>query len=39
VYHSETAPLLEYYAEQVTTIDAVGEIEEINARALAALGR
>lgn len=39
VYHTETAPLLEYYGEQVTTIDAVGEIEEINARALAALGR
>lgn len=39
VYHSETAPLLEYYADQVTTIDAVGEVEEINGRALAALGR
>lgn len=39
VYHSETAPLLEYYADQVTTIDAVGEVDEINGRALAALGR
>ncbi|HIW68484.1 adenylate kinase [Dietzia aerolata] len=39
VYQSETAPLLEYYAEQVSTIDAVGEVEEINARALSALGR
>jgi len=39
VYRSETAPLLEYYAGQLTTIDAVGEIEEINARALAALNR
>lgn len=39
VYHSETAPLLEYYGSEVTTIDAVGEVEEINARALSALGR
>lgn len=39
VYRSETAPLLEYYAGQLTTIDAVGEIEEINARALNSLDR
>lgn len=39
VYRSETAPLLEYYAGEVKSIDAVGEVEEINARALAALGR
>lgn len=39
VYRSETAPLLEYYAAEVSTIDAVGEVEEINARALSALGR
>ncbi|HMT48967.1 adenylate kinase [Dietzia sp. UBA5065] len=39
VYRSETAPLLEYYGGTVTTIDAVGEVDEINARALAALGR
>jgi adenylate kinase len=39
VYRSETAPLLEYYAGEVKTIDAVGEVDEINARALAALGR
>ena len=38
VYRSETEPLLEYYGSQVSTIDAVGEIDEINARALAALG-
>ncbi|MDX2358112.1 adenylate kinase [Dietzia sp. PP-33] len=37
VYHSETAPLLEYYGAAVTTVDAVGEIDEINARALSAL--
>ena len=39
VYRSETAPLLEYYAEQVKTIDAVGEVDEINNRATAAVGR
>ena len=39
VYRSETAPLLEYYAGEVKSIDAVGDVEEINARALAALGR
>ncbi|HJC60361.1 MAG TPA: adenylate kinase [Candidatus Dietzia intestinigallinarum] len=39
VYNSETAPLLEYYASELTTIDAVGEVDEINARALSALGR
>lgn len=39
VYRSETAPLLEYYAGQLKTIDAVGEVEEINARALATLDR
>lgn len=39
VYRSETAPLLEYYAEQVKTIDAVGEVDEINDRAMAAVGR
>ena len=39
VYNSETAPLLEYYASELSTIDAVGEVDEINARALSALGR
>ncbi|AVZ40046.1 MULTISPECIES: adenylate kinase [unclassified Dietzia] len=39
VYRSETAPLLEYYGADVTTVDAVGEVDEINARALAALDR
>lgn len=39
VYKSETAPLLEYYGSDVTTIDAVGEVDEINARALSALDR
>ena len=39
VYNSETAPLLEYFASELSTIDAVGEVDEINARALSALGR
>jgi adenylate kinase len=37
VYRNETAPLLNYYAEKVISIDAVGEIDEISERALAAL--
>ncbi|MBB5954866.1 adenylate kinase [Saccharothrix tamanrassetensis] len=37
VYRSETAPLLDYYAEIVKTIDAVGDVDEISERALRAL--
>lgn len=39
VYREETAPLLDYYTDALVTIDAVGEVEDINARALAALGK
>lgn len=39
VYREETAPLLDYYADALVTVDAVGEVDEINARALAALGK
>lgn len=39
VYREETAPLLDYYAGQTVTVDAVGAVEEVNARALAALGK
>ncbi|NKR48449.1 adenylate kinase [Rhodococcus hoagii] len=39
VYREETAPLLDYYAGQIVTVDAVGAVEEVNARALAALGK
>ncbi|MFD4183066.1 adenylate kinase [Rhodococcus sp. NPDC058514] len=39
VYREETAPLLDYYAGQTVTVDAVGEVDEVNARALAALGK
>ncbi|MBD0024441.1 adenylate kinase [Gordonia pseudamarae] len=37
VYATETAPLLEYYAGQVTTIDAVGDVQEVHQRVLAVL--
>jgi len=37
VYRSETAPLREYYADILITIDAVGAVEEITERALKAL--
>lgn len=33
VYREETAPLLDHYADVLITVDAVGEVEEINARA------
>ncbi len=39
VYREETAPLLDHYREITVTVDAVGEIDEVNARALAALGK
>jgi adenylate kinase len=37
VYRSETAPLLDYYASKLLRVDAVGEVDEITARALKAL--
>lgn len=37
VYVSETAPLLEYYNEILTTVDGVGEVDEVAARVLEAL--
>lgn len=39
VYRTETAPLLEHYRDVTVTVDAIGEIAEINARALTALGK
>jgi len=39
VYRSETEPLLDYYGSQVRTVDAIGEVAEVNARTLAAIGR
>lgn len=37
VYRDETAPLLQRYRDVVVTVAAAGEVEEISARALAAL--
>ncbi|MDY6995448.1 MAG: adenylate kinase [Actinomycetota bacterium] len=39
VYRDETAPLLDYYSDTLVTVDAVGELEDVFARALKALGR
>ena len=37
VYRDETAPLLEYYADRLVTVDGEGEIAEVTARVLEAL--
>ncbi|GDY29329.1 adenylate kinase [Gandjariella thermophila] len=37
VYRTDTAPLLDYYRDRVVAVDAVGEIDEVTARALDAL--
>ncbi|APE33254.1 adenylate kinase [Nocardia mangyaensis] len=39
VYREETEPLLEYYDGLVVTVDGIGEVDEVNARALSALGQ
>ena len=39
VYRDETAPLLDYYRDELKTVDAVGSLDEVFARALRALGR
>ena len=39
VYREETAPLLDHYRNQLVTVDAVGEVDEVNDRALKALGK
>ena len=39
VYRDETAPLLDHYSGVLVTVDAVGELDEVFARALKALGR
>jgi adenylate kinase len=39
VYQDETAPLLEYYSDELKTVDAVGSLDEVFARALRALGK
>jgi adenylate kinase len=39
VYRDETEPLLEYYRNELHTVDAVGNPDEVFARALRALGK
>lgn len=39
VYRDETAPLLEYYRDELETVDAVGTVDEVFARALRTLGK
>lgn len=39
IYRDETAPLLDYYSHQLKTVDAVGTMDEVFARALQALGK
>lgn len=39
VYRDETAPLLKYYRNELKTVDAVGTVDEVFARALRALGK
>jgi adenylate kinase len=39
VYRDETAPLLEYYRDELKTVDGVGSVDEVSARALQALGK
>ncbi|TAM63116.1 adenylate kinase [Mycobacterium sp.] len=39
VYRDETAPLLDYYSHELKTVDAIGSMDEVFARALQALGK
>jgi len=39
VYRDETAPLLDYYSHELKTVDAIGTLDEVFARALQALGK
>ncbi|GAA5067003.1 adenylate kinase [Nocardia callitridis] len=39
VYRDETEPLLEHYDGLVVSVDGIGEVEEVNTRAMRALGR
>jgi adenylate kinase len=38
-YRDETAPLLDYYQAELKTVEAVGSLDEVFARALQALER
>jgi adenylate kinase len=37
VYRAETSPLLEFYADRLVSVDAMGSVEEITSRVLATL--
>ncbi|KAA0021527.1 adenylate kinase [Antrihabitans cavernicola] len=39
VYRDETAPLLDHYDGLVVSVDGIGEVDEVNKRALAAIGK
>lgn len=39
IYRDETAPLIEYYKNELKTVDAVGPVDEVFNRALRALGK
>jgi adenylate kinase len=39
VYRDDTAPLLQFYADRIVSVDAVGSVEDITARVFDALGR
>lgn len=39
VYRDETAPLINHYGDAIINVDAEGEVEEINARVMEALGK
>jgi adenylate kinase len=39
IYRDETAPLLDYYRDELKTVDAIGTLDEVFARALQALGK
>jgi adenylate kinase len=39
VYRDETAPLLDYYQAELKTVDAIGSLDEVFARALRVLGK
>jgi len=39
IYRDETAPLLDYYSDRLKTVDAIGTMDEVFARALRALGK
>jgi adenylate kinase len=39
VYRDETAPLLDYYHDELKSVDAIGSLDEVFTRALQALGQ